>query len=144
MEYRRYKTIERREAAATLARSFQTSELSAAIRVMLELPSPIDADQYGALSEDDKNLIWFLFCSVESIGILVFRGDLPISLVDDFFSIPIITGWRKLSPYVEDLRGEVHGPQAWEWYQWLFEQLTERHKAFPRIPAHIKYRVKQP
>ena len=85
MEYRRYKAIERKEAAATLARSFQTSELSAAIRVVLELSVPIDKAQYGELSEEDKNLIWFLFCSIESIGILVFRGDLRISLVDDFF-----------------------------------------------------------
>ena len=144
MEYRRYKAIERREAAATLARSFQTSQLSAAIRVVLELPAPIDTAQYGELSEEDKNLIWFLFCSIESIGILVYRGDLPIKLVDEFFSIPIIEGWRKLSPYVEDLRAEVHGPQAWEWYQWLFERLTERHQASPRVPAHIKHRAKQP
>ena len=144
MEYRRHMAIERREAAATLARSFQTNELSAAIRVVLELPAPFDTAQYGELSKEDKNLIWFLFCSIESIGILVFRDDLPINLVDDFFSIPIIEGWRKLSPYVEDLRGEVHGPQAWEWYQWLFERLTERHLASPRVPAHIKHQAKQP
>ena len=87
------------------------------------------------------NLIWLLFCTIESIGILVFRGDLPINLVDKFFSIPITEGWRKLSPYVEDLRQNTQGPQAWEWYQWLFEQITERHQESPRVPAHIKHRA---
>lgn len=140
MEYRRYKVTERREAVASLARSFQTPELAAAIRVVLELPEPFDQTQYDTLPEQEKNLVWMMCCSMESIGILVFRGDLPLSLVDEFFSIPVIEGWRKLSPYVEELRESVHGPQAWEWYQWLAEQLAESHRKSPRIPAHIQYR----
>ena len=139
VEYRRHKIRERREAAATLARSFQTQELAAAIRVVLELPDAIDEAQYKKLSRGDKDLIWFLFCSMESIGILVFRDDLPLSLVDEFFSIPVIEGWKKLSPYVEELRQNVHGPQAWEWFQWLAEHLAERHKETPRIPAHVEH-----
>ena len=76
--------------------------------------------------------------SIESIGILVYRGELPIELIDEFFSIPIIDGWHKLAPYVEDFRQETDNPQAWEWYQWLHERLAEHHKTLPRIPAHIR------
>ncbi len=88
VEYRRHKAKERRETVANLARSFQTQELAAAIRVVLELPGPIDSEQYKTLSRRDKNLLWMMFCSMESIGILVYRGDLTLGLVDEFFSIP--------------------------------------------------------
>jgi hypothetical protein len=138
VEFRRYKAKERREAAASLARSFQTPELAATLRLMVELPEPISMQQYRELSDAEKNLIWLLFCSIESIGILVSRGDLPIELVDDFFSIPVIEGWRKLSPYVLELRRETDSPQTWEWYQWLYDRLTEYHKMSPRVPAHVR------
>jgi hypothetical protein len=138
LEFRRYKATMQREAAAALARSFQTQELAAAIRVVLELPEPIDIDQYRKLPDAEKNLIWLLLGSIESIGILVSRGDLPIALVDEFFSTPIAEGWLKLAPYVEYLRREFNSPQTWEWCQWLHERLRERHEQSPRVPAHIR------
>jgi len=138
LEYRRYKATVQREAAATLARSFQTQEFAAAIRIVLELPEPISMVQYRKLTDAEKNLIWLLFGSIESIGILVSRGDLSLELVDEFFSIPITEGWRKLAPYVEDLRQEFNSPQTWEWYQWLHERLREHHEQSPRVPAHVR------
>ncbi len=101
LEYRRYKAGLQREAAAALARSFQTQEFAAAIRVVLELPE-------------------------------------PIGLVDEFYSIPIDEGWRKLAPYVEDLRKEFDSPQTWEWFQWLHERQRERHHQSARVPAHVR------
>ena len=138
LEFRRYKAGLQREAAAALARSFQTQEFAAAIRVVLELPEPIGIDQYRNLQESSKDLIWLLFGSMESIGILVSRGDLPIELVDEFYSIPIDEGWRKLAPYVEDLRKEFNSPQTWEWFQWLHERQRDRHIQSPRVPAHVR------
>jgi hypothetical protein len=138
LEFRRYKATVQREAAATLARSFQTQEFAAAIRVVLELPEPVDMKRYRELPEVHKDRIWLLFGSIESIGIMVSQGDLTIEMVDEFFSIPILEGWRKLKPYVEDLREEFDSPQTWEWYQWLHERLRERHKKSPRVPAHVR------
>jgi hypothetical protein len=140
VEYRRSKTIERREAAASLARSFQTQEFTAAIRLVMTLPNDFGKPEFEALPNHDKDLIWFLFGSMESIGILVYRGDLQLSLVDEFFSIPITEGWRKLMPYVEELRQEFDSPQTWEWFQWLYEHLVQHHQDSPRVPAHIKHR----
>ena len=141
LEYRRRKANERRESLASLARSFQTPELAAAIRIVLELPGPIDSEQYDTLSTHEKDLVWLLFGSMESIGILVHRGDLPLSLVDEFFSIPVVEGWRRLNPYVQELRQELNSPQTWEWYQWLAEQIAESHRKSPRIPAHIAHQT---
>lgn len=138
-EYRRHKVKESQEALANLVRSFQTQELAAALRVVLELPGPIDNDQYRSLPERDRDLLWILFTSMESIGFLVYRGDLTLSLVDQFFSIPAVDGWKRLLPYVEAYRKENDAPQAWEWFQWLSEQIVESHRKHPRIPAHISH-----
>jgi len=139
LEYRRNKASERREAAAALARSFQTRELASAIRLVLEMPEPMDRRAYERLAADQKELIWLMFTSMESIGILVHRGNLPLELVDEFFSLPVQEGWRLLSPFVEELREQVNGPQAWEWYQWLQERLSARHREKPRRPAFQRH-----
>lgn len=139
-EYHRNKVLERKEAAASLAQSFQTIELAAAIRLLMELPEPFDSDKYKKLSKTDKDLLWLLFASIESIGILVHRGELPLDLVDEFFSLPVVEGWRKLAPYIIELRDDLEGPQAWEWYQWLAELMIQSHQSSERIPAYIKHR----
>lgn len=138
LEYRRHRANERREANASLARSFQTKEVSDAIRLIMETPGNLDKDSYQNLSEEQKNLIWLLFGSFESIGILVHRGDLPLELVDEFFSIPVIEGWRKLLPFVEELR-KIHGANTWEWYNWLHDRMVDRHQALGRVPAHVRH-----
>ena len=138
LKYNRNKSLERREAAATLTRSFQTMEFAAGIRLVAELPENADSAAFRRFSTDDRNLLWFVLSSFESIGILVFRGDLEIELVDDFFSVPIISVWRKLSPYIEDLREEI-GDQTWEWVQWLQDKLIQHHQTEGRTPAHIKH-----
>lgn len=138
--YRQHKAKERSEARARLARSFQTPELAVAIRILMELPGSIDTEQFNALSRRQKDHLWVLFSGMESIGILVYRGDLPIDLVDEFFSIPAVEGWQRLRPYVEELRSEIGREQAWEWYQWLAERLEDRHRESPRVPAQIAHR----
>ena len=138
VEFRRYKSDVQRDAAVALARSFQTQEFVAAIRLVLELPEPIGLSHYKSLPETKKDLVWLMFGSMETIGIRVSRGDLPIQLVDELYSIPVVEGWRKLKPLVEDLRNEFNSPQTWEWYQWLHERMCERHKQVPRVPAHAR------
>jgi hypothetical protein len=91
------------------------------------------------LPERDRDLLWILFTSMESIGFLVYRGDLTLSLVDQFFSIPAVDGWKRLCPYVEEFRKENDAPQAWEWFQWLSEQIVESHRRNPRVPAHVSH-----
>lgn len=76
---------------------------------------------------------------MESIGILFHRGDLPLELVDAFFSLPVEKGWYLLSPFAEEIREQVHGSEAWEWYQWLQERLADSRRAAPRQPAYERY-----
>ena len=38
----------------------------------------------------------------ESLGVLVFRREVTMDLVDDFFSGPILISWQKLRVYSEE------------------------------------------
>jgi len=54
----------------------------------------------------------------------VFRGEVSIDLVDDFFSGPIVVSWRKLQGYFFDEREETGRETVGEWFQWLAERFA--------------------
>ena len=45
--------------------------------------------------------------TLESLGVLVYRGELSLGLVDDFFSDAIVLCWRKCRRYIEELRAPI-------------------------------------
>ena len=71
---------------------------------------------------------------------MLFRGEVTIDLIDDFFSGPIVVSWRKLSRYIAELRSDAHRDTYFEWVQWLAERMMEREKQTPPVPAHIAHR----
>jgi hypothetical protein len=76
----------------------------------------------------------------ESLGILMFRQEVTLDLLDDFYSGPIVLFWRKLRRYVEELR-RIGGRETYfEWFQWLAERLADQETQLEPIPAHIEHR----
>ena len=55
---------------------------------------------------------------MENLGILVFNHEIPLQMVDDFYSGTLQQSWRKLQRYVEELREATARPTRWEWFQW--------------------------
>ena len=76
-----------------------------------------------------------MFGTFESLGILIFRGELDIRLVDDFFSGIIIFAGRKFKNYLEEARNASNRQTYYEWFQWLYEQFEKRESKTPPIPA---------
>jgi hypothetical protein len=83
---------------------------------------------------------WLLLSTWEALAILLYRRELTIELIDDFFSGPIAVSWRKLSRYVEVKRAEAQRQTYFEWFQWLAERMMEREVKLPPIPAYIAHR----
>jgi hypothetical protein len=54
-----------------------------------------------------------------------------------FFSGPVVLTWRKLEPYLQEIRKERKRETLFEWYQWLAERLMERESKGAPVPAHI-------
>jgi hypothetical protein len=59
-------------------------------------------------------------------------------VVQDLVGGIVAVMWRKLEPWVTQLRVEQSCPSDSEWFQWLAEQL-ERRKA-EKVPACLRHR----
>jgi hypothetical protein len=132
----------RREAMLALVRSFQSADFTTALRRVNSLPDGADRATIRArLGPEGEDQVFLLGLTWESLGVLVFRGEINLQLIDDFFSGAIVVSWRKLHAFVEEDRDELERETVWEWFQWLAERVIEReHSAHP-VPAHHAHRV---
>ena len=141
VQIRHYSQRRRRDAMLELVRSFQSPSFASAFRRVISLPDGATQAQVikllGADGEDATHIVGLTW---ESLGVLVFRREVTLDVVDDFFSGPISISWRKLSRYVFEQRAILDRETAFEWFQWLAERMIEREKQTPPIPAHIAHR----
>ena len=92
------------------------------------------------LGTEGEDLLVHLAATWETIGVLLFHGELTLDIIDDFFSGPILISWRKLLPYTTDQRQRYQRDTWWEWFQWLAERMTERESKTRAVPAYIAHR----
>jgi hypothetical protein len=71
----------------------------------------------------------------------VFRREVTLDLVDDFFSGPILLSWQKLRVYSEEWRRALNRDTFAEWFHWLAERMMERERLSPPVPAYIAHRT---
>ena len=124
-----------------LVRSFQSPTFARGLRRLIELPDDASAEEIrGILGPEGEDLIVHVTATWETIGVLLFHGELTIDIIDDFFSGPILLSWRKLLPYTTDLRKRYQRETWSEWFQWLAEGMMEREQLSPPVPAYIAHR----
>jgi hypothetical protein len=141
VQIRHYSQRRRRDAMLELVRSFQSPSFASAFRRVISLPDGATKAQVtellGVDGEDATHIVGLTW---ESLGVLVFRREVTLDVVDDFFSGPISISWRKLSGYVVEQRAVLNRETAFEWFQWLAERMIDREKQTPPVPAHIAHR----
>lgn len=129
-----------REAALQMLHSFQTPEFLAAVNIVFELPDGLGKHEIETRLGDRLSCLLMMFGTFESLGILVFRRDLDLRMVEDFFSGVLVIAGRKFQRYMDEMR-EISGRQTYyEWYQWLSELVQRREKAAVPVPAFIEFR----
>jgi len=64
-----------------------------------------------------------VFGYLEGLGVLVRRGLIDPSLVDDLMSGFIIGYWQKLEPYIVERRKRLNWPQVGEQIEYLYNQV---------------------
>jgi hypothetical protein len=141
VQIRYYRHQRRREAMLELVKSFQSPVFTSALRRVLSLPDGADAKRIReVLGPDGEDAVYMVSLTWESLGLLVFRREVTLDLVGDFFSGPIVASWRKLSGYVAELRREAQRETYFEWVEWLAERMIEEETQTPPVPAHIAHR----
>jgi hypothetical protein len=140
VQVRQYREGRQREITLELLRSFQTPSFSKALRAVMHMPDGLTREEVEAHAGEDMHLVYALTTTFESLGILVFRGELSLALADDFFSGPITISWRKLKPYMLGEREELNRETIGEWFEWLADRMSERESDRTPIPAHIAHK----
>ncbi len=129
-----------REFALQMLHSFQTPEFLSAINIVFELPEGLSKQEIDARLGDKITCLLVLFGTFESLGILVYRRNMDIRLVEDLLSGILIMSGRKLKNYLEEMRTLSNRQTYYEWCQWLIEQVAKRELKTPAIPAFIEFR----
>jgi hypothetical protein len=140
-QIRQYRQRRQRDAMLELVRSFQSPAFTAALRRVLSLPDGADAAKIRqVLGPDGEDAVYLVSLTWESLGVLVFRRQITLDLVDDFFSGPLVISWQKLEVYSEEWRRTLNRETGNEWFHWLAERMLEREKTSPPIPAYVAHR----
>ena len=144
MQLRQYDQRRRRENALELVHSFQTAAFAKALEMIFRMPEGLNRREVEEWVADDRTSVLLIISTWESLGILVFRRELDLDLLDDFFSGPIVVTWRKLRTYIAEVRRDESRDTFAVWAQWLAERMLDRESETPPVPAHIAHRDWEP
>src|SRR5262249_47825835 len=99
------------------------------LRRVLSLPDGADTQKIReVLGPDGEDAVYLVSLNFESLGILLFRREVTLHLVDDFFSGPILLSWQKLKVHSEECRRTLNRETFDEWFHWLAERMMERER----------------
>lgn len=143
-EVKRYRERRARESALALVNSYQSVEFASAVMLIAYLEVGLTRAELEERLGTDMNLIALLMTTWESLGILVYRREVSLDLVEDFFSGAIVLSWQKLAGFVQEMRRQDGRETYFEWFQWLAERVMDRESATEPLPAHIEYRDWRP
>ena len=135
-----FQRMRKRESAILMLNSFQTNEFVRGLLLVFSLPDKIEKAEIDALPKDDYLAVYLMLGTWERLGILVYRKEIPMDLVDDAFSGPILISWQKLHIFVKQFREQLGRQTGFEWFQWLAERMMERERTGSAIPAYIAHK----
>lgn len=133
---------QRRELAAIeLFRSFGSPAFADAYRNVLHFPDGLNARQLKEEFPDSEQCAMMICTTMESVGVMMYQRIVPSAVVSNLIGSSTIILWRKLEVWVQDLRGELDSPFAFEWFQWLAMTLGELQddSDVPAYEAHTEW-----
>jgi hypothetical protein len=140
LEVRQFRQAREREGVLELQRTVQTPEYIRAIAFLIDLPDTTSVEEIRRLRHAERREdILRLIITWESLGISVYRRDVPIAWVDEYYRFAVMTSWRKLGPWIKDERERRGYSGLGEWFQWLAERLDGRHEDAD-VPAYERHR----
>ena len=128
-----------REVALEILRLIHTPDFVRALRLVYDLEPGLSRSEIEARLGNEMHFVYSMMVSWESLGVLVYRRQLDLQLVDDFVSGSVVLSWRKLERYVREERAARERDTLLEWFQWLAERMIERESKTPVVPAYVAH-----
>jgi len=125
IQVRQYQQQRRDIAAVQLVNSFQNPDFNKSLRKIWSLPDDASVRKIRDLGDNWEEAAFQVGMTLETMGVLVYRRIVPLSILDELMGDAILVLWRKLRPWVEHLRTEQQRDSAYEWFQWLADRLSE-------------------
>ena len=144
MQVRQLNKQRARDSALQLAHSFQTPEFVDAVNIVFDLPANLSKDEIERRLGDRLTNVLVMFGTFESLGILIYRREINISLVEDYCGGAIIVAGRRFKRYITEMQESSGRATYYEWFQWLYERFEERESAKPAVPAFVAHRDWRP
>ena len=123
-QIRQFKTQRAEHAAVELVRSWHTPDFARALRTVAALPEKIEPDEMRKTSPDLEDMAFVVGNFFESAGVMVYRGIIPLYIVDDLMGGATRIAWGRLEVWIDEWRRESN-PRAYEWWEWLKDRLDE-------------------
>jgi hypothetical protein len=142
-QIRQFRQQRRDALAVELMRSIQDAEFTRSLRLLLALPSGMSAAEFRALGPTVEDATWALCAKYETLGYLVYRGIMPIELVEELVGGVGCHLWARLQPWAKEMRAEQGQPLLLEWFEWLTDRLNERDRP-AAVPAYDRLRDWKP
>ena len=122
----------------------QNEATGVGVRRLFTLPANLPEEEFQRQLGDDLDNVMLLAATFESLGIMVYRREASLDLVDEMFGGVVGTAWDRVKPFISSERQRIGNPQMFEWFQWLAERLQE-HRAKPgTAPAYVQHRDWKP
>lgn len=144
MQVRQLNRQRARDSALQLSHSFQTPEFVNAVNIVFDLPDGLSKAEIDSRLGAELTNVWVMFGTFESLGILVYRREIAISLVEDFCGGAIVLAGKRFKRYLAEMKESSGRDTYYEWFQWLFDRIEERETAKPAIPAFVAHRNWKP
>lgn len=134
IEIRQFNRQRQDAAAIELVRSFEDESFTHAYLMISSLPEDVSAADLTADGERYEQAALSIGMKYETVGLLVYRGVVPLEDVDDLVGGAASTLWARLRPWVEARRTQTGHGTFLEWFQWLVLRL-ERARGGAKVPA---------
>src|SRR5687768_8496172 len=95
VQLRQFRIARERENALELVHSSQTTEFAKALVLLGTLSDGMSKTEIDEKLGSDITTLYVLLNTLETVGILVYRGEITLDLLDDFYSGPVAVSWRK-------------------------------------------------
>lgn len=135
LQMRQIRQQRRELAAIELFRFFGNARFSAAYRSIMYLPVDADAEMIRAGKGKLDDAAMLISATMENIGVMTYQRIVPFAVVNALIGSSAIQLWKRLKPWAETLREDLDDPFAFEWFQWLSEQL-DKHDSDDVLPAY--------